>query len=86
MDALVRLVLTGKPLPEALLAPEWPGLGTSAALAGLSPKLASRSVFDYAAKCSGNSATSQMTEQKLKDEVSQEPSETLSPRLAEINS
>lgn len=67
MDALVRLALTGQPLPEAALALERPEAGILEASAGLSPMLAGWSEFDGTTRRSGDLATARLTEQNVED-------------------
>jgi hypothetical protein len=69
MNALVRLALTGQPLPEAALALERPEAGILAASAGLSPMLAGWSEFDGTTRRSGDPATAHLTEQNVEDEI-----------------
>ena len=69
MDALVRLALTGQPLPEAVLALEPPEAGFLAASAGLSPMLVGWSEFDGTIRRSGGPATAHLTEQNVDDEI-----------------
>ena len=69
MDTLVRLALTGQPLPEAALALERPEAGILAASAGLSPMLAGWSEFDGTTRRSADPAIAYLTEQNVEDEM-----------------
>lgn len=65
MDALVRLALTGQPLPRVELALERSEAEIIAAPAGLSLMLAGWSEFDGTTRRSGDPATAHLTEQNV---------------------
>lgn len=69
LEDLLRFALVGQHLPGPALALEWPEVGSSAALAGLSPELVGWWAFHHATYWFSDPAVAHLMEQEVEIEV-----------------